>query len=961
MKRAILAWAAVSVGLGVGPARVALAQGAAKQAEAPIDLKAPLPTDPRLVKGTLDNGLSYIVVNHAGSPGRAYMWIHVSSGSLNETDAQRGLAHYLEHMAFNGSENFPPGSVVDFFQSMGLRFGQDQNAFTSFDQTTYQLSFPDVKPETIETGMRFFSDVSRKLLLKPEEIDRERQVIIEEKRTRAGGRQRIQDYVLERIAPGSLVGQRLPIGVDSTLMSVQRPDFVAYYDKWYVPSNMTVMVVADGDPEMIAGKIRQLFSGGEKTPRPVDVDPRVSPSEGVRAIVASDKELTQTSIDIMRIRAKEEPTTTVGDLRRDLVRGMGTGAFNRRIGERLTKGGTAYLRASANASDMFNVAFMTGVDVDGEPGKWQAMLNEVATEVQRARLHGFTQREMDDLRKDMLADAEREVQQESTMAGRVLVQQINSSVADGDTKMSAAQELALLKQLLPTITAQEVSAEFARLFEPSAMVVVAEFPADMAGGVPSESDVTTAATKAFDVKPDATAEEARPDTLMAKAPTPGKIAEQSEHAASAVTSGWLENGVRFHYRFMDYKKDQVTVAITLAAGAIEEDAKTRGKAELAGVAWGTPATSTLSSTNIRDLFTGKNAQARGGAGLDALSLMVGGTTQDIETGMQLAHLMLTDPVLEASAFERWKTNQLRGIEARKKTVEGVFAETVAETIYPEGETRTALLTAAQINALSPDASQKWLRQKIATAPMEVTIVGDIPKAEAMRLLTTYIGSLPKRERISDKTMDDLRALKRPSGPRAIEKTVDTQTDKAMAAIGFYACDSDNVEDRRNLQVASRIISTRMMKIIREEEQLAYSPRAGLRPGTEFPGFGTFALITQTNPAKAARLIEVTNKVYEDFAKDGPTADEMDTVRKQLANELDEQMREPSFWMSSTAMMDYRGTKLDDVMTAAEYYQKVTPEAIKATFDKYDTPDARLSVIAKPAKAPEPKAEAAPKG
>ena len=959
MKRAILAWAAVSVCLVSTLPPAALAQAAGK--EQTIDLKAALPSDQRLIRGTLDNGLSYIVVKHAVPPGRATMWINISSGSLNETDAQRGLAHYLEHMAFNGSENFPPGSVVDFFQSMGLRFGQDQNAFTSFDQTTYQLSFPDVKPETIEQGMKFFSDVSRKLLLKPEEIDRERQVIIEEKRTRAGGRQRIQDYVLERITPGSLVGQRLPIGTDSTLMSVQRPDFVAYYDKWYVPSNMTVMVVADADPEMVAGQIRKFFGGGEKTPRPVDVDPRVMPSEGVRAIVASDKEITQTSIEIMRIRAKEEPTTTIGDLRRDLVRSMGTGAFNRRIGERLTKGGTAYLRAGSSASNMFNVAFATSLDVDGEPAKWQAMLGEVATEVQRARLHGFTQREMDDLRKDMLADAERGVQQESTMPAGLLIRQINSSVNEGDTMMSAAQELELLRQILPTITAAEVSAEFARLFEPSAMVVVSEFPADMPGGVPSESDVAAAATKAFDVKPEAEAEESRPDTLMAKAPTPGKVADQSEHAASKVISGWLDNGVRFHYRFMDYRKDQVSVSIALAAGAIEEDAKTRGTAELAGVAWSNPATSTLSSTNVRDLLTGKNAMARGSAGVDTINLMVGGTRADVETGMQLAHLLLTDPVLERPAFERWKTRQLKAIEERKKVVEGVFMETLAETVYPEGEMRTRPLTANQINALTPEAAEKWLRAKIATAPMEVTIVGDIPQEDAMRLLATYIGSLPKRDRISDRTLDNLRALKRPSGPRTVERTVDTQTDKAMAAIGFYACDSDNVTDRRNLQVASRIISTRMLKLIREEEQLAYSPRAGLRPGTEFPGFGTFALMTQTNPTKSARLLEVTSKLYDDFAKEGPTADEMDTVRKQMANELDEQMREPSFWMGMTANMDYRGMKLDDVMSAAEYYQKVTPEAVKATFAKYDTPEARMAVIVKPSKPAAPKEGAGEKG
>src|SRR5262249_7210618 len=157
-------------------------------------------------------------------------------------------------------------------QSMGLRFGQDQNAFTNFDQTTYQLSFPDTKPETLERGMKFFADVGGRLLLTQKGIDDQRQGIFEEKRTREGGAQRMQDYILERLVPGSLIGARLPIGVPQTLSSVQRPEFLDYYNHWYVPSNMTLIVVADADPKEVVGQISKAFGGGEKKPKPVDQD-----------------------------------------------------------------------------------------------------------------------------------------------------------------------------------------------------------------------------------------------------------------------------------------------------------------------------------------------------------------------------------------------------------------------------------------------------------------------------------------------------------------------------------------------------------------------------------------------------------------------------------------------------------------------------------------------------------------
>jgi zinc protease len=925
-----------------------------------LDLSQPLPTDERLVTGTLPNGLSYIVMKHANPPGRAAMWIHVSSGSLNEKDNQRGIAHYLEHMAFNGSENFPPGSVVDFFQSMGLRFGQDQNAFTSFDQTTFQLSFPDVKPETLAKGMQFFSDVSGKLLLKPEEIDKERQVILEEKRTRAGGRQRIQDYVLERLAPGSLVGQRLPIGIDATLMKMSRPDFVDYYDHWYVPSNMTVIVVADADPKVVIDQITKSFGAGEKKPKPVDQDPKVSPTQGVRAVVASDKELTQASIEMMRLWPKQTPTTTVGDMRRDIVQQMGTMAFNRRIGAKLDKGGTAYLSARASGSQLFNTAFATSVNCDGEAAKWKDMIAEAGADLQRARLHGFTQRELDDIKTEMVSQAERQVTQESTMPAGRIIQGINGALAQEDTITSAKQELELLNKLLPTITKEEVGKVFADQFDMTNVVFVAEFPSEMAGGVPSESDVIVEGTKALQAKPAAEAEESRPTALLSKLPTPGKVVDESEHAATKVLSGWLDNGVRFHYRFMDYHKDQASITISLAGGSIQETPENRGIAELAGVAWSHPATSTLTHTNIRDIMNGKKARAGGGVGLDTMNVNVSGSPADMEAAMQQAYLMLTDPVIEKSAYDQWKIRQLRSAEERKKVVDGIFLETMSSTIYPATEVRTQPLTVEQIRKQTPEASQKWLRDAIAAAPIEVSIVGDISKDEAMKLLTTYVGSLPKREQIAATTLDSLRKIERPKGPRTVEKTVDTETDKADVAVGFYACDMNNVQDRRNLLIASRIVSTRMLKLIREEEQLAYSPRAGLRPGVEFPGFGTFSLVTQTNPTKIPRLLELTWKLYDDFAKDGPTDEEMATVKKQMANELDEQMREPQFWQAQTALMTYRANDLDNVVSAPEYYQKLTGAEVKQAFDKYYVPEGKMAVAVKPARVKEaPEKPAAP--
>lgn len=931
-------WAAMAAALVLSAFGAGLARGQA------------LPTDPRLVTGELPNGMKYIVSKHANPPGRAAMWIHVSTGSLNETEKERGISHYLEHMAFNGSEHFPPGSVIDYFQSMGLNFGRDQNAFTSFDQTTFQLAFPDNKPETIDKGMRFFADVAGRLSLLQTEIDSERQVIMEEKRSRSGVQQRMQDYVLARIAPGSIVGDRLPIGVDETLAKLNRDDFVAYYDKWYVPSNMTLMVVADADPQAIVDDIKKNFGGGDKTPVPVDQDPGVRPYQADRAIVATDPEYTQGSVAMMAIGPKEPPATTVPLMRRDLVRQLATSAFNRRIGAKINKGGTAYLSASAMAQNLFGAGMLRQVSADGKPEEWRKLLTELGEDVQRARLHGFSDREVEDVRKQIISGQEQYLAQESTMPARAVLARMNRAVNDGEPILSAQQELDLVRQLLPTITTEEVSKAFAELFDPTNVTFLAELPTT--ANPPTEAELVSLGQAAFSVKPEKQAEEARATELLSKIPEPGKVVESATHEASAVLSGWLDNGVRFHQRFMDYRKDQATVVITLAAGTIQETDANRGIADAAALAWGRPATSRLSSTDIRDLMTGKKVRVGGGSDMDTMTLSVSGNPADLEEGMKLAYLLLTDPVIEPAALEQWKKEEVQSIEQRKTDPRGALAEAMADAVYPQTGARTHPLTVPQVNAITLDAAESWLRNAVATAPIEVSVVGDIDKDRALALVTRYIGSLPKRDRVSSSTLDALRDIKKVPGPRTVERTVQTKTKLALAVDGFYGADLGDVVDTRLLQLAARVISTRMIDTIREKEQLAYSPNCGNRPGTDFPGFGLFIAAIPTEPGKVERLLAAVDQEYAGFAKTGPTADELTTARKQIANTLDEQMKEPSFWTARLSQLDYRGIGLDDIVNSAAEMQKYTAEQIKDAFNKYYKPEAVLKVVIHPAAATE---------
>lgn len=907
-----------------------------------------LPTDGRLVTGELDNGMTYIVRRHANPPGRAAMYLHVSTGSLNETDRQRGIAHYLEHMAFNGSENFAPGSVVPFFQSLGLSFGRHQNAFTSFDQTAYQLEMPDNKTETMEKAFAFFSDVAFRLSLLPAEIEEERQIIMEEKRTRLGAQQRVQEYLLERIAPGSIFGQRLPIGVEETIMGVQQQDFKDYYGKYYIPSNMAIMVIADKPEAEVVELIKKYFGAGQKAPRPADQDVGVKAQSEPRAIVVSDAELADADVSINRVEPPPPAVLTVPQLREQWVERLAQVAFGRRMERKINEGALKSLSIDASSTDLAGALRWSSVSAGGEPGKWKQMLTELGTELQRARLHGFTQKELDDARTQIISQGERAVQVEGTLPAAVLLRGMNSTVARGEPIMSPQQRLDLMNQLLPKIELKEVSWAFAKMFDPSAATFVVTLPTS--AEVPSESELLSLGREAVSVEPAAETVAAMTKTMLESAPAAGNVVSATAHEASGVKSAVLSNNAVVHHRFMDYRKNDASIVITLAGGEIEETAENRGITQAASLVVRRPATARLSSNDITELMTGKKVSVGGGAGRDALTISVSGSPEELETGLQMVHALMLDGKIEQAAFDRWKTETLQGIEQRKKQPQGVVQEALANTIAPPGEVRLRPLEAENVNAISLDAAQAWFTRLARSAPMEIAVVGDIAEDRAMELVNTYLGSLPSREPITAATLDGLRNIKRPVGPLSTKVEIPTQTPLGFVINGFFGADQSNVRDTRLLQMASRIVSTRMIKVIREQEQLVYSIGAQSIPGADYPGYGLFFAAAPTEPGKTAALDARIGSMYAEFAKDGPTEEEMETARKQFANNFDEQMKEPGFWTGRLASMTYRDAKLDDVMSGPAAFQAFTAQEVKDAFAKYATAEGSMSIVIKPVEA-----------
>jgi zinc protease len=916
--------------------------GCAGAGRGPGAVDAPLPVDPALVRGTLDNGLAYIVRRHPNPRGRMAIWLHVATGSLNETEDTRGIAHYLEHMAFNGSTNFPPGSLVPFFQGLGLSFGRDQNAFTGFDQTVYTLALPDTEEATLARSLVYLADVAFGLSLLPEEIDKEREIILEERRARTGARQRVREAVLERLAPESTLGRRLPIGTEAAIRAVGPAEFRDFYARWYVASNMTVIAVGDADPDVVVEAIRRHFAAASSRPRPAPRPAGVRASRGLRAIIATDPDLTQAEVSLTRVEPARPPVTTAGAYRRRLVDDLGVWIFNRRLEADLAEGRVAFQTAGASTYQLAGAARIASSEAVAAPERWRPALADIATSIQRARQHGFTADEVAEASAARLAAAEQAAQQEPTVPARQLLRQLNGAVTRGEIPMAAAQRLELERELLPGISAPEVSRTFADDFDPRHLVVALTLPTS--ADVPTEPELRALGQRVFAVQPAALSPRARATTLLKELPPAGTVVERQVHEATAVWSGWLDNGLRLHHRRVDSRKNEASIVITLAGGVIEEHAGNRGATEAAVEAWNRPATSTLSSTEIRRLMIDKKVRVSGGLGQDTVTLTVAGDPAALGEGLALAYLLLTDPVVEPAGFAQWQERRLHEIAEAVTQPRAALVQAEADAFYAADEVRLRPLTAPQVRTLTPADVQGWLRSLIARAPIEVVVVGDLERDVATTLVGRYLGALPARERIGSKTLGRLRALPRPAGPIQVARTVTTQTNQAQVLDGFFGADVQETRESRLLILAARVLSTRMNRQLREERQLVYSIGAFSRPGEAYPGFGRFAAQAPTDPAKAEALADAIEEMFGAFAAQGPTAEELVVAKQQLANLLGEIMSTPDFWRERLATLDYRGLSLDDLGRIAADYAGFTAEEVRAAFNRYHAPAARFRLV-----------------
>jgi zinc protease len=903
------------------------------------DPAAPLALDPAIRVGTLPNGLTFLIRRNALPANRVLLRLVVKAGSIDEADDQRGLAHVLEHMAFNGSAHFKPGELVKYLESIGARFGADVNAYTSFDETVYMLEVPTDKDGNVNRGLDAMSDFAGGLTLDPAEIDRERGVVIEEWRGRQGAGTRMQAAQMSAMFGASRYVERVPIGLPEIIKSFQAQRLRDFYQTFYRPDRMALVAVGDIDPQAMEKSIRDHFSGVRAQPPATRTLYSVPLAGEMRYASSSDREAQASSVTVVYKR-RMAPFRSAADYRRSLVDTLAHQMLDARLAEIARQPDTPFLRASSG-EDVFGrdvEAFTISARVND--GAIARGLEAIGREVARLRQHDFGDAELDRAKRDQIATFERSYNERDKAQSSGFASELVRYFLTGEPAPGIAAELDLIRRFLPAITTAEVSARVRQLLVDDNRVVLAISPAKD-GIVPvTEAALGTAlnagTSATVDVWHDAVAGRA----LMAKAPAPGTVTSTRQIPEVGVTVLTLSNGVEVWLKPTDFRNDQITFTgyskggTSLAPPAEYLDASLSASlVGLAGVAGFNP-------VDLGKLLAGRLGNASTFMGTYTHGVSGGGTPKDLEIALQLVYLLFTAPNHDAAAFDLMKRRIAANLANQSQSPGAVFGELVRR-VNTMDHYSVRPMVPADVGRLDADRMFAFYQARFKNAAdFTFFFVGAFTSDQIAPLLTTYLASLPSTG--SAMAMSQDMHLKFPSMVQR-ETVMKGKEPRSQTAITFFSdTELDELETHR-LRAAASVLEMRLRDTLREELGGTYSVGVGYSDTSPQPGYGTTTVQFGSSPENAGRLTNVVMTELDRLRRDGPTASEVQIVKETEKRDLETSIKQNGYWLNSLQAMHLLGRDARRILQRTERTESLTQENIHAVLQKY-FPSDRYTVV-----------------
>jgi len=933
----LLAAASVAVLTAAAPA-MAQVQPSDPWAQATSDI----PADSNVRFGTLPNGMQYAVLRNATPPGQASLRMRIDAGSLMEDEDQLGLAHFMEHMAFNGTTNIPENELLRILERLGLAFGADTNAATGFDQTFYQLELPRTNDETVDAALRIMREQVSEALMDAAAVDAERGVIEGEERTRNTPGLRSAKAQLALLAPGQRLSNRFPIGDLNIIRTAPRQRFVDFYNAYYRPNRATFIAVGDFDVDVMEAKIRAAFESwqpkGAEGPEP-DLGKIVQRGPQTSILVEPG---IQSSIQLNWVRDPDLDPDTVAERRSNLVRNLGLAVLNRRLGEISRQENAPFIGAGAASSNIVDSLEIGGINANFNPGGWKRALETIEQEQRKLVQYGATDAELQREITDTRTALENAANAAATRTTPGLVNRLLTAANDRSVFTTPATNLALFNQAVDGLTAAQVNSVLPPVFEGQGPVILVISPIDIEGG----ADAVTAALAASRQLPVAApAARAQLDWPYANFGTPTAPTGRTELAAVGATVVSFPNGVRLTVKPTNFRDEQILVSIRTGIGELSLPTDRSSPLALAGFVFQPGGLGKLTADEINRVLSGRIYSVGFAADGDAWQLSGATRPQDLNLQMQVLAAYLTDPGMRPAPFQQIQALFPQIIAQQMATPGGAFA-LQSGGLLASGDKRESLPTAEEVASWTVDELRNGVISGLASGPIDVTVVGDVTVDDAVTAVASTFGALPARPPAPRPAPGATERRFPAATPEAVVLKHTGPGEQGLAYIAWPTTDAvDDRTEARTVQILGEVMGLRANEEIRERLAIAYSPGVGTSSSDTFAGYGSIFVQALTRPEAFPAFYDAVNAIVASLRDTPITQDELNRARLPEVERLKRTQAGNEYWLSQLSGVAANPGDLEQIQTHISDLEAISVADIQRAARQYLRADAAWRGVA----------------
>lgn len=883
-----------------------------------FDLNSKLSIDPNVKIGKLPNGLTYYIRKNVKPEKKVQLRLAINAGSILEDADQQGLAHMMEHMNFNGSTHFPKNELVNYLQSIGVQFGADLNAYTSFDETVYILPIPTDDSTKVDKGFTILEDWAGNATLSLEEINKERGVVLEESRLGKGANERMRNKYFPILLNGSKYSERLPIGKDSILKNFKAESLIRFYKTWYRPNLMAVIVVGDIDPEYAEKEIIKHFSHfknpANAKPRPKEIV--IAQRKEAASMVLTDKEQARNILQVFNYVEKEKTISTWNDYRESIIENLFNTIISQRFSELTQQPNPPFIFGTATFGGFVRGyrSFMNIALLNDRPVK--DAINALITGTESVKKFGVLPTELERAKSSLLNQIERAYKDKDKTESAELVGIYLNNFLTNSPAIGISEKTNFIKQILPTITINEVNALTKKMESTQGKFSLLMASDKSKSPLPSDKELNVLIDAAHLIPVKAYEEKVVAKSLMDKAPIAGKVVNESFNKDLGTTNWELNNGITISIKQTDFSNDEIKMDAWRWGGITKYPIEDKMNATTAATSIQVMGISDMTPTDLRKFLSGKSVSAMPYLNANDEGIEGSSSVKDFETFLQLLHLYFTQPRLDSSLFKGFISSQKSSIANMKANPNFYFADTLNKIIYKDHPWAPSFPTASDYEQINLARTFAIYKEIYGNAyGMHFTFVGNIDPAKAKPLIETYLGSLPGTPKEINFKDVGLRPVK-----GAVEAFVYKGSAKQSRVNIIFSGEAKySLDERLKLSALTEVLNIKIIETLREQMSGIYgggmSGSLSNRPYNNY----NISIGFPCGPENVAKLTAALFTILEDAKEKGIEQKDLDKVKETLKKQDQDRIKQNDYWLDA---LTKAFIEKDDPMWHLQYLKKV---------------------------------------